>query len=222
VVLRIVEHPSWPPSADAVQAGEAQAATEAFAARDTPKRDDDAVPYAPATAADVHLYAEGVNFYPRILEDIRAAHSSVHVLQFGFKPGQVADQFVPLLEEQARAGRDVRVIVDAMGSETSSTSEALVAQLAQAGVQLWEYPGVQHAKVVIADDVTIIGAINLDAWALYRNLELALRFDSPLVADQAQRQFVDDGIAQATPAAKPTGVWNRFRNWAWSRFAYFY
>ena len=37
-ILRIVEHPSWPPPADAVTPAQAQAATEAFVARATPAR----------------------------------------------------------------------------------------------------------------------------------------------------------------------------------------
>jgi len=417
VALRIVEHPSWPPPADAVRPADAQAATEAFVARDHPARNEIGIPYAPATASDVQLFVEGLNFFPRILDDIRAAQSSVHVLEFGFKPGEVADQFVSVLEQKAREGVDVRVSVDAKGSETSSTSEAMLAHLAQggvqivvhnalpldrdglipnqsidwrhdelgrvdhrkmfvvdgrigwvggagiedhfangeyhdvfvrvegdvvrqmqavflmgfrayggplpsgsgaltkyfpepanpgtipatvlqnipggfvagtqairaaiessrtrldimnpylsddgiidrivaagrrgvvvrllvsqesnnkpaeytlehnydrllsAGVQIWEYPAVQHAKVVVADDITIIGTINFDAWALYRNLEIALRFEGKDVADQTQTQYIDDGIARSIPGTRPTGVWTRIRNWAWSRFAYFY
>jgi cardiolipin synthase len=417
IVLRITEKPSWPPPADAVQTAEARSVTEAFVARDHPARDDVAIPYAPATASDVELFVEGRNFFPRILDDIRAAQHSVHVLEFGFKPGDIADQFVQVFEQKSQDGIDVRIIVDAMGSETSSTSEAMLAQLEQAnveivvnhavpldrdgllssqsidwrhdetgqvdhrkmfvidgrigwvggagiedhfangeyhdvfvrvegdvvrqmqavfltsfrayggplpsgngalatyfpepagtgttpttvlqnipggfvagtqaieaaiessktrldimnpyicddgmidrivaaarrgvavrllvsqesnnkpaeytlehnygrllraGVQIWEYPAVQHAKVVVADDITIIGTINLDAWALYRNLEIALRFEGKEIADRAQTQFIDDGIAHSIPGTKPTGVWTRVRNWAWSQFAYFY
>jgi len=42
---------------------------------------------------------------------------------------------------------------------------------AAAGVELWELPGaVVYAKVVVADDVVSFGTVNLDAWALYRNV----------------------------------------------------
>ena len=58
--LRIVEHPSWPPPPNAVTPAQAQATTEAFAARAHPRVEDIAIPYAPTTAADVQLFAEGL------------------------------------------------------------------------------------------------------------------------------------------------------------------
>src|SRR4051812_39342755 len=62
--LRIVELPSWPPPADAIKPEQAQAMTEAFAARERPRVDDIAIPYAPTTASSVDLYSEGTSFFP--------------------------------------------------------------------------------------------------------------------------------------------------------------
>jgi cardiolipin synthase len=99
--------------------------------------------------------------------------------------------------------------------------ESNYGRLFGAGVQIWEHPALIHAKVVVADDITIVGTINLDAWALYRNHEIALRFDSPAVADQARQLWVENGIANATPGQKPTGAWTRLRNWLAAKIAYF-
>ena len=42
-----------------------------------------------STAASVEVLVEGASFYPRMLADIAAASSSVHINQFGFRPGVV-------------------------------------------------------------------------------------------------------------------------------------
>ena len=41
-----------------------------------------------STASTVEVLVEGASFYPRMLADIAAASSSVHVNQFGFRPGR--------------------------------------------------------------------------------------------------------------------------------------
>ena len=41
-------------------------------------------------------------------------------------------------------------------------------------MEIWEYPAVMHAKVTISDDTLIVGTVNLDAWALYRNSEIMM------------------------------------------------
>jgi cardiolipin synthase len=123
-----------------------------------------------------------------------------------------------------RRGVVVRLLVSQNSNNKPAeyTLEHNYGRLLSAGVQIWEYPAIQHAKVVVADDITIIGTINLDAWALYRNLEIALRFEGKEVADRAQQHYIEDGIARSIPGQEPTGVWPRVRNWVWSWFAYFY
>ena len=76
----------------------------------------------------------------------------------------------------AERGVEVRVVV----AETSNNRYAEAGlshhyrDLIDAGVEMWEYPGaVVHAKVVVADDQVSFGTVNLDAWALYRDFELA-------------------------------------------------
>src|SRR5690606_1546464 len=88
VVLRLVEADHWPPPAAAVTAATAQGVTEEFARLDNPKRDDIAIPYAPRTASSVDLYIVGDNFFPEILSDIESADDSIHIMMFGFYPGE--------------------------------------------------------------------------------------------------------------------------------------
>ena len=88
-VLGITQRPSWPPPADAVTSAGAQAATEAFVARDGTRPHDAALPFAWSTAATIEPLVEGANFFPRIFADIEAAQSSVHILMFGWREGEV-------------------------------------------------------------------------------------------------------------------------------------
>ncbi len=125
--------------------------------------------------------------------------------------------------DAAERGVDVRLLV----SERSNNAPADAAlkhqygRLLDAGVEIWEYPVTMHAKVTIADDAMIVGTINYDAWALYRNLEIALLFEDAAVADMGVAQFVEPDIAKSQPNEAPDGLTARFRHWFWDKFVYF-
>jgi cardiolipin synthase A/B len=129
-VARIADDGSREP----ITADGAQAWAESVVA--SPSHDRLAVRFAPSTIASLELLPEGSRFYPRIVEDIAAAQHSVHVIQYGFKPGLVADSFLPVLVERAAAGVQVRMILDAVGSAVSGVSREMLDGLAAAGVQV--------------------------------------------------------------------------------------
>jgi cardiolipin synthase len=87
-----------------------------------------------SSAASAEVLVEGRNFYPRMLEDIASASSSVHVNQFGFRPGAVGDAFADALMRKAAEGVPVRLVVDRQGSDPERSSRALYDRLAAAGV----------------------------------------------------------------------------------------
>jgi cardiolipin synthase len=62
------------------------------------------------------IFTNGEQFYPAMLEAIRAARASVAMECYIFRPGATADQFIEVLVERARAGVAVTLIVDAIGS----------------------------------------------------------------------------------------------------------
>lgn len=416
LVLRIVEDDHWPPPADAVTADRAQQITEEFARRDDAKRDDVAIPYAPTTAADVQLMIEGNTFFPEIIADIESAESSIHVMMFGFYPGEWGMRIADALIAKAEEGVEVRISVDGYGSKVfgenvelyEGVSESgagvvvndifpmqaegelpdrqpswiqdevgqadhrkilvidgeigwiggagfedhfanggyhdvfvrvtgdvvrqmqavfltsyyayggavsgepgslakyfpqpadpgsipttlvqnvpggflpatqatravmeeaedsldvmnpyftdpgmidriveasqrgtdvriLVSQesnnkpadaalryeygrMLDAGVEVWEYPAVMHAKVTVSDDTLIVGTLNLDAWALYRNLEISLIFEDPALADQARSEWIEPDIALSRPGEPPSGTGERFKSWFWDKLTYF-
>ena len=96
-VLAIEEEPSWPPTADAITSAGAQQAAEAFAARSDPRPADVGMPYAWSTAATLEPWPEGKTFFPKILADVEAARSSVHILMFGWREGEIGTELSDLL-----------------------------------------------------------------------------------------------------------------------------
>jgi cardiolipin synthase len=135
-VLGIEQRTSWPPPPDAVTPADAQRATESFAAREGTRPHDAALPFAWSTAATVEPWAEGVNFFPKIFEDVENARSSVHILMFGWREGEVGMSMAALLEQKLAEGVEVRVIVDGFGSRPYEQAREMFTGLAAAGAQI--------------------------------------------------------------------------------------
>jgi cardiolipin synthase len=412
-VLRIEERDSWPPPPDAVTAADAEEATAAFLASEDVAIPDLAIPLAPSTLATVEFHSGGRQFFPPMIDDMAAAESSIHILIFTMTPGDVTDRIVPVLEERARAGVEVRLSVDRYGAKVTGKSETMFerlraagveivvndifpldrdgpfpggsvdwwqdevgnadhrkmlvvdgqvgwiggagfedqfedgryhdayarvtgdvvrqmqlvfltsfhalggplpdgglsrffpraidpgaipatllhnvpggfvpgtgaiaevidgaqgrldilnpyltdpdsvdrvvaagqrgvdvtvvipgrsnvppaadaaeheyGRLARAGVEVHEYETIIHAKVIVADDTVVIGTINLDAWALYRNNEIALLIEDPAAAGAARSVLVEDALSRSAPAERPDGRWDRIQDWFWARMVY--
>jgi cardiolipin synthase A/B len=129
-VLGIPQHASWPPPPDAVTPAGAQAAAEAFGARDAPLH------FAWSTAAAIEPWVEGTEFFPRIFADVKAARTSIHILMFGWREGEVGMQLAALLERKLAAGVEVRAIVDGFGSRPDREAREMFTRLAAAGAQI--------------------------------------------------------------------------------------
>jgi cardiolipin synthase A/B len=87
-----------------------------------------------SAAASAEVLVEGTSFYPPMLDDIAAASSSVHITQFGFKPGVVGDVFVEALTAKAAEGVPVRLVVDNLGSAPEKGSREHYRRLLAGGV----------------------------------------------------------------------------------------
>jgi cardiolipin synthase len=135
-VMSTAERPSWPPPAGAVTAAGAREATAAFAARSQPRPRDAALDFAWSTAASAEPWVEGEQFFPRILADIAAARSSVHILMFGWREGDVGTRLAALLERKLADRVAVRVIVDGYGSKPHKQARAMFSRMAAAGAQI--------------------------------------------------------------------------------------
>jgi len=81
----------------------------------------------------------GQEFYPAELEAIRGAQHAINLEFYEFLPGQVAAEFLAALTERARAGVQVRVLVDAVGS--FGTPDSFFRPLRAAGGHMhWYHP----------------------------------------------------------------------------------
>jgi cardiolipin synthase len=95
-----------------------------------------ALAFAESSASSVEVLVEGHSFYPRMLADVASASSSIHINQFGFRPGVVGDAFADALIAKASEGVPVRLVVDRQGSDPERGARALYDRLTAAGVQV--------------------------------------------------------------------------------------
>ena len=201
--------PAGPAAASPVQVGAAEARTTAagLLAAGTVHRRDLAMDFAPADATSVEPLLHGRRYFPRMLADIAAARDHVHLLIYGIKPGAIATEFRDALAERVAAGVEVRVQVDAIGSEMDFGSKALFGELIAAGVQVVGHDGVfivregatgqrrpalrledamhfDHRKMLVVDGrVGYVGGSGIeDHYADERFYDVMCRVTGPVVA----------------------------------------
>jgi cardiolipin synthase len=133
---------AYPPGPDAITAGAARAAGGALIERGQLGRRDLAMDFAPAMATSVEPLLHGTRYFPRMLDDIAAARDHIHLLIYGYKPGDVGTQFLEALSAKVREGVDVRLQVDAIGSEIDFGSKELFAELIAAGIRVTANDGI--------------------------------------------------------------------------------
>jgi cardiolipin synthase len=64
----------------------------------------------------VEILTNGAQFYPAMRDAIRAAEVSINLEAYIFQPGDAADMLTDAMLERAKAGVEVRVVLDAIGS----------------------------------------------------------------------------------------------------------
>jgi len=94
------------------------------------------IAFTESTASSVEVLVEGKAFYPPMLDDIAGATSSIHINQFGFRPGVIGDAFAEALVAKAGNGVAVRLVVDTQGSSPEAGSRGFYERLIAAGVQV--------------------------------------------------------------------------------------
>lgn len=147
----------------------------------------------------VELLVNGQRFYPAVREAMAAARSSIHLEAYIFKPGEVASGLIDVMTERARAGVDVRIVLDAIGSaRLGSTVER---QLRDAGCQLQFYQPIRwyrlhrlnnrtHRELIVIDGrVAFAGGAGVADW-WYRTTPASLMHR--LVAALRLRRMADD------------------------------
>lgn len=163
---------------------------------------------APLTAHDITAYTDGRACYAAILAAIEAAQHHVHIEYYIWEPDRIGTRLRDLLIAKAKAGVEVRVLVDATGAV--GLRRRWRAPLLAAGVQfawfnpltfrLWRRRRADlrtHRKIVVCDgEVGFTGGMNVaDAHSdefgpgYWRDTHLG--FTGPAVA-ALQRAFLHD------------------------------
>ena len=97
--------PTDPFDPNAIRAETAASRTAELVARPRVRRADLALTFAPAIATSVDPLLHGRRYFPRILEDIAAATDHVHLLIYGYKPGDIGTTVPRRAGGQGRGGR---------------------------------------------------------------------------------------------------------------------
>jgi cardiolipin synthase len=124
---------------------------------------------------NLEIIANGPNFYPAILDAMRAAQRSICLEAYVFHKGEIARQYVETLAERARAGVEVNLTLDAFGS--ANAGKSFFRPLLEAGGRVRRYNGLSwyrilridnrtHREIVIIDGKTAFvgGAGVADQW----------------------------------------------------------
>ena len=154
---------------------------------------DLALAFDETTAGSVDVHVGGSAFFPLILDDIGAATSSIHINQYGFRPGAIGEQFAGALLAKAAEGVAVRVIVDRVGSRPGR-SGGFYERLRAGGVdvRVVRAPGrIDHRKQFVIDGrVGWVGGAGIeDHFDDGRFHDLFVRVTGPVVS-QLQLVFV--------------------------------
>jgi cardiolipin synthase len=157
----------------------------------------------------VDVLRNGVQIFPSILAAIRAARRTINLEFYIFWDGEVGRQFAEVLAERARAGVQVKVILDSVGSATMSRN--LIDFLTRNGIDLeWYHPlrwytlsrfnHRTHRKLLIVDGcVGFSGGVGIadnwlgDADSRDHWRETVVRVEGPVVT-QMQFAFMDNWV----------------------------
>jgi len=124
---------------------------------------------------NLEVLTNGDEFYEAELKAIAAAQRHIHLEAYIFQRGEIAKRYVDALAERARAGVQVRVLLDGLGS--LSTTRKYVQPVTDAGGQLVFYNAVKwytlpnynyrtHRELLIVDGTTgFVGGAGIgDHW----------------------------------------------------------
>ena len=163
---------------------------------------DLALAFDETVASTVAVQVEGRNFFPPMLRDIGSASSSIHINQFGFRPGAIGEQFATVLLAKAAEGVSVRLVVDAQGSRPDGSGRQFYERLLAGGVEvrvvratrLWapsQLGHFDHRKFVVVDGhIGWVGGAGVeDHFDDGRFHDLFVRVTGPVIS-QLQLVFV--------------------------------
>ena len=162
-----------------------------------------------AEGNSVTVLKNGVQIFPSMLAAIKAANKTINLEFYIYWDGEIGRTFAEALAARARAGVQVKVILDAVGS--AGMSQWLIDFMARNGVDLeWYHPlrwytlsrlnHRTHRKLLIVDgEVGFSGGVGIadnwlgDADSKEHWRETAIRVEGPVVT-QMQFAFMDNWV----------------------------
>jgi cardiolipin synthase A/B len=125
----------------------------------------------------VDVLTNGPQFYPSMRDAIRQAETSVNLEAYIFQPGQVADMLIDAMAERVKAGVEVRVVLDAIGSSWPFNSVARRLSDAGCRVSFYQPPAWYrlhrinnrtHRELLVVDGrVAFTGGAGIADWWLH-------------------------------------------------------
>ncbi len=120
----------------------------------------------------ITILNNGENKFPKLISKLKDAKNHIHLEYYKFEEDEIGKSILELLQQKAKSGIQVRMIVDALGSNHISTFT--IDKLKISGVEIYEYNPVlfsslanrvnyrDHRKIAIIDGkVSFIGGINV-------------------------------------------------------------
>ena len=153
----------------------------------------------------------GDEIFPQMLDAIRGAKRSITFETYIYWSGQIGDEFAKALEERARAGVHVKVMLDWFGS--SKMKKELIEAMKSAGVEVLRFHPLSlndttrlndrtHRKLLVVDgSVGFTGGVGIaDQWTGHAQdkdhwRDMHFRVEGPAVAEM-QSAFLDDWIKE--------------------------
>ncbi len=120
----------------------------------------------------VTIFTNGEEKFPVLLQQLENARHHIHIEYYIFEEDDIGNKIMDVLCQRAESGVEVRMIVDALGS--NNLSNKTIKKLKNSGVQFCEYHPViftslanrvnyrDHRKIVVIDGgIGFVGGINV-------------------------------------------------------------
>jgi len=95
----------------------------------------------------VEIKQDAARFYPSLIEDMKAARQSIHLQYFIWAVDSFTDQLKQILIEKARAGVEVRLLYDPIGSQ-AHVGHAYVREMQAAGIRMAPTSPLYHLHTI--------------------------------------------------------------------------
>lgn len=162
----------------------------------------------PKRYSDFTFYSEGFQLYQDLFQDIQNSKKSIHILFFIIRNDAISHRFLSLLEQKAKEGVEVKLLLDFVGSIRLKRN--ILQKLKQCGVKValarkpkWPFlfftlQSRNHRKIAVIDSkIGYFGGFNIGNEYIGGNPKLGFWRDYHLKCEgegvyDLQTQFLDD------------------------------